>query len=97
MLSIDATCPLVTKVHNETIKHFKLNRIVLLIGHRNHPEVIGTMGQVPNGNVKLIENIDEAKNIHIDNESELAYATQTTLSIDDTKEIIDVLKKRFQI
>lgn len=95
MLSIDATCPLVTKVHNETIKHFKLDRKILLIGHKNHPEVIGTMGQVPNGNVKLIENIDEAKNIQIDNESDLAYATQTTLSIDDTKEIIDVLKKRF--
>ncbi len=96
MLSIDATCPLVTKVHNETIKHFKLGRKILLIGHKNHPEVIGTMGQVPNGNVELIENIDEAKKIQVDNESDLAYATQTTLSIDDTKEIIDVLKKRFQ-
>ena len=95
MLSIDATCPLVTKVHNETIKHFNSNRKILLIGHKNHPEVVGTMGQVPNGNVILIENLDEAKTINIENANNLAYATQTTLSVDDTKEIIEVLKQRF--
>ena len=64
MLSIDATCPLVTKVHNETIKHFNNHRKILLIGHKNHPEVVGTMGQVPDGNVILIENLNEAKNIY---------------------------------
>ncbi len=95
MLSIDATCPLVTKVHNETIKHFNNNKKILLIGHKNHPEVIGTMGQVPAGNVTLIENLNEAKNIYIEDTNNLAYATQTTLSVDDTKEIIEVLKQRF--
>ena len=95
MLSIDATCPLVTKVHNETIKHFNSSRKILLICHKNHPEVIGTMGQVPDGNVILIESLNEAKNIYIENTNNLAYATQTTLSVDDTKEIIEVLKQRF--
>ena len=95
MLSIDATCPLVTKVHNETIKHFNSSRKILLIGHKNHPEVIGTMGQVPDGNVILIESLNEAKNIYIEDTNNLAYATQTTLSVDDTKEIIEVLIQRF--
>jgi len=95
MLSIDATCPLVTKVHNETIKHFNSNKKILLIGHKNHPEVIGTMGQVPDGNVILIESLNDAKNIYIEDTKNLAYATQTTLSVDDTKEIIEVLKQRF--
>ncbi|MDA9882535.1 4-hydroxy-3-methylbut-2-enyl diphosphate reductase, partial [Alphaproteobacteria bacterium] len=95
MISIDATCPLVTKVHNETIRHYNLGRHILLVGHRNHPEVIGTMGQVPNEFVSLIETIDDAMNIKIKNTEKLAYATQTTLSLDDTKEILTVLKKRF--
>ena len=95
MLSIDATCPLVTKVHNETIKHFNNSKKVLLIGHKNHPEVIGTMGQIPDGNVILIESLNDAKNIYIEDANNLAYATQTTLSVDDTKEIIEVLKQRF--
>ena len=95
MLSIDATCPLVTKVHNETIKHFKSDKKILLIGHKNHPEVIGTMGQVPDGNVILIESLNDAKNVYIEDRNNLAYATQTTLSVDDTKEIIEVLKQRF--
>jgi len=95
MLSIDATCPLVTKVHNETIKHFNSDKKILLIGHKNHPEVIGTMGQVPDGNVILIESLNDAKNIYIEDRNNLAYATQTTLSVDDTKEIIEVLKQRF--
>ena len=95
MISIDATCPLVTKVHNETIRHYNLGRHILLVGHRNHPEVIGTMGQVPNEFVSLIETIDDAKNIKVKNTEKLAYATQTTLSLDDTKEILTVLKKRF--
>ena len=95
MISIDATCPLVTKVHNETIRHYNLGRHILLVGHRNHPEVIGTMGQVPNEFVSLIETIDDAINIKVKNTKKLAYATQTTLSLDDTKEILTVLKKRF--
>jgi len=95
MISIDATCPLVTKVHNETIRHYNLGRHILLVGHRNHPEVIGTMGQVPNEFVSLIETIDDAINIKVKNTKKLAYATQTTLSLDDTKEILTVLIKRF--
>jgi len=95
MISIDATCPLVTKVHNETIRHYNLGRHILLVGHRNHPEVIGTMGQVPNEFVSLIETIDDAINIKVKNTEKLAYATQTTLSLDDTKEILTVLIKRF--
>ena len=95
MISIDATCPLVTKVHNETIRHYNLGRHILLVGHKNHPEVIGTMGQVPSEFVSLIETVDDAKNISVKNSEKLAYATQTTLSIDDTQEILTVLKKRF--
>ena len=95
MISIDATCPLVTKVHNETIRHYNLGRHILLVGHKNHPEVIGTMGQVPSEFVSLIETVDDAKNISVKNTEKLAYATQTTLSIDDTQEILTVLKKRF--
>ena len=95
MISIDATCPLVTKVHNETIRHYNLGRHILLVGHKNHPEVIGTMGQVPSEFVTLIETVDDAKNINVKNSEKLAYATQTTLSLDDTREILTVLKKRF--
>ena len=95
MISIDATCPLVTKVHNETIRHYNLGRHILLVGHKNHPEVIGTMGQVPSEFVSLIETADDARNIDVKNSEKLAYATQTTLSIDDTREILTVLKQRF--
>jgi 4-hydroxy-3-methylbut-2-enyl diphosphate reductase len=95
MISIDATCPLVTKVHNETIRHYNLGRHILLVGHKNHPEVIGTMGQVPSEFVSLIETVDDARNINVKNTEKLAYATQTTLSLDDTREILTVLKKRF--
>ena len=95
MISIDATCPLVTKVHNETIRHYNLGRHILLVGHKNLPEVIGTMGQVPSEFVSLIETVDDARNINVKNSEKLAYATQTTLSLDDTREILTVLKKRF--
>ena len=97
MIAIDATCPLVTKVHNEAIKHYNLGRHILLVGHKNHPEVTGTMGQVPEENVSLIENIEDAKLINVENPDKLAYATQTTLSLDDTREIIQVLKERFPL
>jgi len=95
MISIDATCPLVTKVHNETIRHYNVGRHVLLIGHKNHVEVIGTMGQVPEENVSLIETEHDAKTIQVSDPNNLAFATQTTLSLDDTKNILDILKKRF--
>ena len=90
---IDATCPLVSKVHRETEQLYKRGFDIVLIGHKNHPEVIGTMGQLPNGSIKLIEKKDEIKNLNFS--KPLAYVTQTTLSVDDTKEIIDALKNKF--
>ena len=92
---IDATCPLVTKVHREAENLNRKGDHILLIGHRNHPEVIGTMGQIENGGIDLIESVDDAKNYQNKSNKELAYVTQTTLSVDDTKEIITELKRRF--
>ena len=94
MFYIDATCPLVTKVHREAERHNKNGNKIILIGHKNHPEVIGTMGQIPKENIVLIETIEDAKNLKL--EGSIAYVTQTTLSIDDTKDIIEVLKKNFR-
>ena len=90
---IDATCPLVSKVHRETEQLYKEGFDIILIGHKNHPEVIGTMGQLPDGTIKLIETIDEVKNLNC--KKPVAYVTQTTLSIDDTKKIVDALKLKF--
>jgi len=95
MTYVDATCPLVSKVHREAENLHKNGSHILLIGHKNHPEVIGTMGQLPNESIDLIENIEDAQNYSKKNGNKLAYITQTTLSIDDTKEIINVLKKKF--
>ena len=95
MISIDATCPLVTKVHNETVRHYNLGRHILLVGHKNHPEVIGTMGQVPSDSVSLIETEDDAMNVQVSDPDKLAFATQTTLSLDDTSAILAILKSRF--
>ena len=92
---VDATCPLVSKVHREAERHFRDGRQIILIGHAGHPEVIGTMGQLPPGSILLIEDTQQAETIEIDDPSNLAYITQTTLSVDDTEEIITVLKKRF--
>ena len=92
---VDATCPLVTKVHVQAIKFYNLDYKIILIGHKNHPEVEGTLGQLPAGKIALIENLDDIKNLKFENEDKLAYVTQTTLSVDDTKEIIDALKKKF--
>ena len=92
---VDATCPLVTKVHVQAIKFYNLNYKIILIGHKNHPEVEGTLGQLPAGTIVLIENLDDIQNLKFENEDKLAYVTQTTLSVDDTKEIIDALKKKF--
>lgn len=95
MISIDATCPLVTKVHNETVRHYDLGRHILLVGHKNHPEVTGTMGQVPKEFVTLIETEEDALNVKVSETNKIAYATQTTLSLDDTAAILKILKLRF--
>jgi 4-hydroxy-3-methylbut-2-enyl diphosphate reductase len=95
MFVIDATCPLVSKVHMEISRHYDLGREIVLVGHRGHPEVIGTMGQLPDGTVSLIETAADAEAYSPKNPANLAYATQTTLSIDDTAEIVEVLKRRF--
>ncbi len=92
---IDATCPLVSKVHREAENLNKNGYHVLLIGHKNHPEVIGTMGQIPNGTIDLIENIDDVKKFKNKKNKQLAFVTQTTLSVDDTKDIINALKEKF--
>ena len=92
---VDATCPLVSKVHREAENLNKGGLQILLIGHKNHPEVIGTMGQIPEGEIDLIENVDDANNYENKSKKKLAFVTQTTLSVDDTKEIISALKKKF--
>ena len=93
--TLDATCPLVTKVHREAAIHFKRGREIILIGHAGHPEVVGTLGQLPKGAVVLIETMEAARAFQPKDPSKLAFVTQTTLSIDDTKEIVAVLKERF--
>ena len=92
---VDATCPLVSKVHREAERHHKLGRKIVLIGHAGHPEVIGTMGQLPEGAIELVESAAQAESLEMDESREHAYITQTTLSVDDTAEIIEVLKRRF--
>tara|TARA_B100000963_G_scaffold307912_1_gene283176 strand:- start:1236 stop:2180 length:945 start_codon:yes stop_codon:yes gene_type:complete len=92
---VDATCPLVSKVHREAENIKKQGMHILLIGHKNHPEVVGTMGQLPKGSIDLIENTEDANNYINNSNKKLAYITQTTLSVDDTKEIIEVLKSKF--
>ena len=93
---VDATCPLVSKVHRESEQLHKKGYEIFLIGHKNHPEVIGTMGQLPNGSIKLVETKSDVENLKVDNfKKPLAYITQTTLSVDDTAEIINALKNKF--
>ena len=92
---IDATCPLVSKVHREAENLNKNGSHVLLIGHKNHPEVIGTMGQIPKDGIDLIENIEDVQKYRNKDNKQLAFVTQTTLSVDDTKEIVESLKKKF--
>src|SRR6202000_290604 len=91
----DAPCPLVTKVHREAEIHFKRGREILLIGHAGHPEVVGTLGQLPDGAITLVETEQEAEPFQPKDPSNLAYVTQTTLSLDDTAGIVTVLKRRF--
>ena len=95
LLYLDATCPLVSKVHREAEVHFAAGRHIILIGHAGHPEVIGTIGQLPAGAVSLVETAEDAERIAPAEPRNLAYITQTTLSIDDTIGIIDVLRRRF--
>jgi 4-hydroxy-3-methylbut-2-enyl diphosphate reductase len=95
LLSIDATCPLVTKVHREAEIHRKRGRLVLLIGHAGHPEVVGTLGQLPDGAIRLIESVEDIHRLTDVDPSKLAYATQTTLSVDDTRDIIAALIAKF--
>ena len=92
---VDATCPLVSKVHREAEMLYKKEYKILLIGHKGHPEVIGTMGQLPVGSVELIEKKEDILNLMISKEDKVAYITQTNLSIDDTSEIVNALKTRF--
>ena len=95
MTYVDATCPLVSKVHREAENLNKAGYHIILIGHENHPEVIGTMGQLPKGSIDLVQNEAEAMEYKTNHKEKLAYITQTTLSVDDTKEIIKILKDRF--
>ncbi|WP_297513065.1 4-hydroxy-3-methylbut-2-enyl diphosphate reductase [uncultured Caulobacter sp.] len=95
MIYLDATCPLVSKVHVEAQKHYDAGREIVLIGHAGHPEVIGTMGQLPEGSVTLIEDIDDAAAWEPKDAANVAFLTQTTLSVDDTADMVALLRERF--
>ena len=92
--TIDATCPLVTKVHQEAVRFAKEGYAVILIGHAGHDEVVGTLGEAP-GHITLIESVDDVTDLHLANEQRVAYLTQTTLSVGDASRIIDALRRRF--
>ncbi|MCP5001802.1 MAG: 4-hydroxy-3-methylbut-2-enyl diphosphate reductase [Hyphomicrobiales bacterium] len=92
---LDATCPLVSKVHKQAMRHLRLGRHVILIGHAGHPEVIGTMGQLPDGAVSLVETVEDARNYEPANPDSLGFVTQTTLSVEDTAGIVEVLQSQF--
>lgn len=93
--AIDATCPLVTKVHREAQSHFKRGRQILLVGHAGHPEVVGTLGQLPPGSIILVQTPEDIDRLNVADETNLAYVTQTTLSIDDTRQMVEKLHQRF--
>ena len=95
LLFLDATCPLVSKVHVEAERHHAQGKHIILIGHAGHPEVVGTLGQLPEGAISLVETVEDAMSFQRPGDQLLAYATQTTLSLDDTSEIVGVLKSRF--
>jgi len=95
MYYLDATCPLVTKVHVDAARHQKENKDLILIGHEGHPEVVGTMGQLGEGEMILVENAEQAQTVSVPDPDNLAFVTQTTLSVDDTSEIISILQQRF--
>jgi len=92
---LDATCPLVSKVHRQAERHYEAGRHILFIGHRGHPEVVGTMGQVPDGTITLVETLEDVEKIPTEPERPLAFLTQTTLSVDDTAAIVAALRARF--
>ncbi|MFC7048566.1 4-hydroxy-3-methylbut-2-enyl diphosphate reductase [Emcibacter nanhaiensis] len=95
MLYVDATCPLVSKVHREAERHERNGHDIVMIGHAGHPEVIGTMGQLPEGRIKLVETVEDVASLEVSDPDNVAYITQTTLSVDDTTDIIAALKERF--
>jgi 4-hydroxy-3-methylbut-2-enyl diphosphate reductase len=95
MIYVDATCPLVSKVHRQAERQLQKGRHIIFVGHEGHPEVIGTMGQVEPGQMTLVENIEDVDKLPFDSDEPLAYLTQTTLSVDDTREVIDALVWRY--
>lgn len=95
MIYVDATCPLVSKVHREAEHHHAAGRTIVLIGHAGHPEVVGTIGQLPPGAVLLVETVEDVATLEVPDAENLAFATQTTLSVDDTVQIVDALRTRF--
>ncbi|WP_298937097.1 4-hydroxy-3-methylbut-2-enyl diphosphate reductase [uncultured Ruegeria sp.] len=95
MIYVDATCPLVSKVHVEAQRHADAGLQMIMIGHKGHPETVGTMGQLPDGEVLLVETVDDVAHVQVRNPAKLAFVTQTTLSIDDTKDIVAALEARF--
>ena len=95
MIHVDATCPLVTKVHNEAARHHENGRQMVMIGHAGHPEVLGTMGQLPEGEVILVETVEDVARIAPRDSGKLAFITQTTLSVDDTAAVVAALRARF--
>lgn len=95
LIYLDATCPLVSKVHVAAERHFRNGRHIILIGHAGHPEVIGTMGQLPEDAISLVETVDDISNLKVPKDKDLAYITQTTLSLDDTELIIKALENQF--
>lgn len=95
MVYVDATCPLVSKVHRQAERQIEKGQHIVFIGHEGHPEVIGTMGQVPEGRITLVETVADVANLPFTQDDDLSYLTQTTLSVDDTREIVDALEERF--
>lgn len=95
MFFIDATCPLVSKVHREAERHYKNGKQIILIGHKGHPEVIGTMGQLPEGAVILVETVDDVATLDVSDPGSLSWCSQTTLSVDDTASVVAALQKKF--
>lgn len=95
MLYLDATCPLVSKVHREAERQHRLGNQIILIGHQGHPEVVGTMGQLPPGSIILVETLEDVERLEVTDPAKLGFITQTTLSVDDTFEIVEALRQRF--
>ena len=95
LLYLDATCPLVSKVHKQAMRHQRLGRAVVLVGHAGHPEVVGTMGQLEAGTVLLVEDAEDVANLPLDDDADVGFVTQTTLSVDDTADVIAALQARF--